>query len=758
MSEKRVLTIILALFLVLGGIYALKTPVFEASDELWHYPMVRHLADGNPLPVQVFDPAQAGPWKQEASQPPLYYYLGAALTFWIDTSDMAQVRRLNPHVDNGLITEDGNINLVVHDPMANPWQGTLLAVRVVRLFSVLLGAVTVYLTFRIAKEALPNRPDVALGATAVTAFTPMFLFISGAVNNDNLIVPLAGLALWLMVRLVRSDVVGAHDRGQLVLLGVVIGLAALTKISGVGLLALAWGTAVLRRWQREKRPSAWGKLFVVVGRGTVDWLLILLPALAVAGWWYYRNVVLYGDWKGWNAFIAVLGQRAHPASLAQLWGERWGFMMSYWGLFGGVNVPMPLWIYRVLNSVVVVGVVGFLVFLGREVQGWRWRERPFPAQILVLVERYFPLVLSLLWALAIVYGLINWARVTWSSQGRLVFSALPALNTLLAVGLVGWLPQRVGRVVMAGLGLFLLGVAALAPFLWIAPAYTLPLADDVKLAQPLDVVFGERMRLRGFELSDLAVLPGDSLEVQLAWEAVAPMSRDWSVFVHLNDPVLERPIAQRDMYPGQGLWATSLMQPGERVVDRYVLHVPETAVAPANLELVVGLYDFATGERLLLADGRDAVRLADVQLTAVPGAYPNPVQVNFEDELVLVGFEVLPRRVAAGESVTVTLYWQVKRPLSADYTFFAQVVDEDTTRWAAQDLAPTEGTSAWQVGEVYPFTMTLALQADTPPDIYPIIIGLYTRTPDGGFDRLQILTEDGRLTDDFLQLTLLRVE
>ncbi|MGD8804893.1 MAG: hypothetical protein PVH65_03540, partial [Chloroflexota bacterium] len=91
MTEKRLLWTIIIIFAGLGVFYALTTPVFEASDELWHYPMIEHLADGNSLPVQVFDPAQAGPWKQEASQPPLYYYLGAALTFWIDTSDMATV-------------------------------------------------------------------------------------------------------------------------------------------------------------------------------------------------------------------------------------------------------------------------------------------------------------------------------------------------------------------------------------------------------------------------------------------------------------------------------------------------------------------------------------------------------------------------------------------------------------------------------------------------------------------------------------------
>ena len=199
MTEKRLLAVILGLFILLGVTYAVTTPVFEASDELWHYPMIQHLANGNSLPVQVFDPALAGPWKQEASQPPLYYYLGAALTFWIDTSDMAQVRWLNPHVDNGIIAEDGNINLAIHDPAWNAWQGTLLAVRIVRVFSVFLSAGTVFLTYLIAKAVAPGRPEVALGATAVNAFLPMFLFISGAVNNDNLAILLASLAVWLMI-------------------------------------------------------------------------------------------------------------------------------------------------------------------------------------------------------------------------------------------------------------------------------------------------------------------------------------------------------------------------------------------------------------------------------------------------------------------------------------------------------------------------------------------------------------------------------
>ena len=432
MTEKSWLGLILLLFVGLGLIYAITTPAFEASDELWHYPMVRHLADGNPLPVQVFDPAQAGPWKQEASQPPLYYYLSAALTFWIDASDMAEARNENPHVDNGLITEDGNINLVVHATDVNPWRGTLLAVRVVRLFSLLLSSVTVYLTYRIAKEVAPNRPEIALGAAAFNAFLPMFLFISGAVNNDNLAIMLASLALWLMIRAVTRRIHWRRWRFWL-LLGLVIGLALLTKEGTFGLLPLAWGTGfVVARQTTKKTPVSLAPvkfmltlrwLLRLLGQSVLMFIVMMLPVALVAGWWYWRNIVLYGDLLGWSAFIAVLGQRAHPASLLQLWGERRGFLMAFWGLFGGVNVPMPQWIYAVLNGVLVIAVIGFVVYLLRIVRNWflsmGWRPpnlRLWLDNLLNFVTVNFALVVCLLFSGAVVFGLIQWATTTWFSR------------------------------------------------------------------------------------------------------------------------------------------------------------------------------------------------------------------------------------------------------------------------------------------------------------------------------------------------------
>ncbi len=779
-SEKRLLALILALFVLLGCTYALVTPVFEASDELWHYPLVRHLADGNSLPVQVFDPAAAGPWKQEASQPPLYYYVGAALTWWIDTGDMADVRRLNPHVDNGVITADGNINLVIHDPGLDPGQGTLLAVRIVRLASVLMSTVTVYFTYRMAKMVAPDRPEIALGATATIAFLPMFLFISGAVNNDNLAIMLAAVAIWLMIFIVQRPTTGRkREYGLVILLGVIIGLAVLTKEGTLALIPLAWGTLFIRYYAMEapaefsapagQWPALWRRIGRSLGRSLAGFGLLMLPVLAIAGWWYYRNIVLYGDWLGWNAFIAVLGQRPQPATLAQLWDERHGFLMSYWGLFGGVNVPMWSPVYTLLNGVLLVGVIGFVIYALKEARTWLlWRQRHlggFLFHILDLVITYFPLVVCLLFSAAVVYGLIDWATITWSSQGRLVFTALPTLTVLLVLGLVGWLPSRPARLVILSLSILMFLVAVAAPFLWIQPAYN-PATyypQRVFTLHPAAIDYAHPIRLNRYslELEHLdtnTVRPGEFVDVVLEWEVLAPLARDWSIFVHLNDPVLNVPIAQRDMYHGQGLQPTSLLAAGKTYLTYYRLEIPETVVAPSTLDLVVGLYDFETNERLSAKGGNDAVRLASLVVEPIPGETPNPLQVNFEDKIEIVGYAVDPRRSRPGETINLTLFWRPLAALTEDYTFFAQVLDEDTTRWASADIAPASGTSNAPAGEIQTLEMPLVLDEATPAGVYPLNIGLYTRAPDGGFQNLQIVV-DGRITmDDFLTLTKIRVE
>jgi hypothetical protein len=104
----------------------------------------------------------------------------------------------------------------------------------------------------------------------------------------------------------------------------------------------------------------------------------------------------------------------------------------------------------------------------------------------------------------------------------------------------------------------------------------------------------------------------------------------------------------------------------------------------------------------------------------------------------------------------VTLYWLPDQQLEEDYTFFAQLVDQDTTRWASQDIQIN--TSDWPKGMLQKVEFILPVETETPASIYPLIIGVYARSSDGEFDRLQVVTDQGRLTDDFLSVAKVRIE
>jgi hypothetical protein len=87
------LALIITLFVGMGLWYSLAVPAYETPDELYHYPFARHLAQGNPLPVQGVE--ATGPWNQEGSQAPLYYWIVGRLTAPIDQSDFEQLAITN---------------------------------------------------------------------------------------------------------------------------------------------------------------------------------------------------------------------------------------------------------------------------------------------------------------------------------------------------------------------------------------------------------------------------------------------------------------------------------------------------------------------------------------------------------------------------------------------------------------------------------------------------------------------------------------
>ncbi|MEW6233561.1 MAG: hypothetical protein AB1566_14795, partial [Chloroflexota bacterium] len=85
--------------------------------------------------------------------------------------------------------------------------------------------------------------------------------------------------------------------------------------------------------------------------------------------------------------------------------------------------------------------------------------------------------------------------------------------------------------------------------------------------------------------------------VSLFWQAEKAPSRDYTVFVHLYGPAGNW-VAGADGQPVYGEYPMGQWTKGEIVEDIHVI-VLDAALTPGPYRVAVGLYDLATGQRLL---------------------------------------------------------------------------------------------------------------------------------------------------------------
>ena len=709
------LAILVTAYLVLAVMYSAVVPLFEAPDEVWHYEYIRWLAAGKGLAAP--EDIGAAPFAQEGSQPPLYYLLGAAATGWIPADHAAAVIRFNTHAAVGNADAVGNKNMLLHGRADGwPWQGVTLAVHCARVLSVLLGAVTVTLTYLIARVTLPGWLAAAWLAAALVAFSPQFLFISASVNNDNLVTTLATLGLFLCVRLIAA--VSSPRAWVWSSLGGVVGLAALSKLSGLLLVASVVFTIVLVAW----RARAWR----VVWTGG---LLVGFTAVAVAGWWYGRNWLFFGDPLLLSVMFAGVPPQAQPASLAELLALAPGVWRSMWAVFGWFNVLAPAWFYWLYTLLALLALVGWGV-------GWIGRRRDLRAAV-----RPAALLLLAGWLTLVGLAVVRWAQISYA-QGRLFFPALAALTTLLAGGLLALTPARWRRGGAGVLAIVLACIAAMAPFTWILPAYPPPplAGADAEIPHNVDAVYAAGATLLGATMARSEARAGEAVTITLHWRADAALADDYSVFVHAVDVdgIVQ---AQHDSHPGLGSFPTREWRPSQVIVDQHTLVVPVGAPAPAALRIVAGLYDAATGQRLPSAQG-DAIVLGEVLVLSDADALPGATRIDFDGKLALVGFELGTRTLRPGDALDVTLWWEALAPMVQDYVVFVHLLLPPDAVWAQQDQMPQAGaarTSTWQVGDRIEDTHTLALPLETPPGVYRIEIGVYDKDT---FARLPVAFSD----------------
>ena len=381
--------LLLILYLVCAGLHAGWVPAGQtgyqnAPDEAAHVTYARTLADGH-LPTQAQADKDATGQSYEWHQPPLYYAWAALFL-----------------------------------PLGS---------RGMRLASILPGLVCLIMLYRAGRLLLPGEPLTAVAALGVAALLPTHIAITSTINNDVFLEACFSVLLLLLLQ--------CQLRGLTLWragwIGVVLGLALLTKATALVLIpVIAGGFALMRRS---------GETYANLGRAAA---LLGLWAALISGWWFARNLHLYGELLPLTAFDHAFAGTALAKDIMPRMGGAGGYARivttwtfeSFWAVYGnvrsahnGIPLFLPEQIY-LLPLLVIATAAGGMLRL-HFVRGKMYTE----AQQ------------SCLWLLMTTLGLVALSFVLFltkyfQTQGRYLFPAMLPLCLLMAMGWMAAFPAR----------------------------------------------------------------------------------------------------------------------------------------------------------------------------------------------------------------------------------------------------------------------------------------------------------------------------
>ena len=317
--------------------------------------------------------------------------------------------------------------------------------------------------------------------------------------------------------------------------------------------------------------------------------LVLLVIGLVAGWYYYRNLILYGDPLASKIRFSI-DHCVDPKSITDPFFREVYFpemYKSFIGNFGSLSIPLPRGIYYAFGLPLVGGSLGLL---------WLLFFPKAKENCLRPSQKYVVLILLLSIALLLIGSIIYNLSYT-SPQGRYLFPILPAVSVLVALGLsvflqkVPWPKALWGFLICSMLFLNLFSI-----FRCLLPAYH-PFRPRGMRAN-----LGGLVTLIGYELDKTHVEPGDDLNLVLFWQGQQKADQDYTVFTHLlgesYNPASGNFLwGQKDNMPLEGTYPTSHWLENEVVVDSYAISVQLDA-PPGLYRVEVGMYLLETGQRL----------------------------------------------------------------------------------------------------------------------------------------------------------------
>lgn len=435
--HRLALGAILAAYAVLVVLFATNVPRWNAPDEPAHFNYARELAEQGTLPILTagsYDfaylerlkaarfPADMSidSLRYEAHQPPLYYLASAA------------VYRITAFLD---------------------LPGQVLALR---LLSALFGAALVALGYLLARSLFPRDRWLPIGTSAFLAFNPMLLAVNSAIGND----PAANLVLAAIllqsIRLVQTES-DTDARGHL-RLGFLVGLALLIKATAYAGVVIAAVAIIARVFLLNDRRRSYvtNRHFTetrnLARLAVARSLSAAVVALLVSGWWFARNVSVYGladplGLRRHDQLMLAGGQPpAPPVDADSLYTFVTVTFRSFWGQFGWMGVLFDDKLYLVLAALTLAAVGGL----------FDYAIRPPKSSLGSDSRSRWALALLTLTVMLVAAAMAQYSFGSFlQPQGRYLFPSAVPISIFLVLGLRQLAPRRHGALTIGSLAISL---------------------------------------------------------------------------------------------------------------------------------------------------------------------------------------------------------------------------------------------------------------------------------------------------------------
>lgn len=389
-SERIVLLLLSGLWLLLFWNSSRLLPFHAGFDFKEHLKYIEYIQKNWSLPL----PTEG----LEMYQPPLYYMIAAAAL--------------------------SACKLSINDPQS---------VIVLRFLGGFFGIAQFVLVFLSLRLLLPV-PAVFIGLL-LAAFLPMHLYLAQYVTNEMLVATLATAALYLCLRLLKSEVPRAS---QFAWLGAALGATMLAKVTGISLLIVVIA-ALAGRLCAARTPVA--KAMRNLG-------LLVAICFVVCGWQYARiwmrfGTPLVGNWDVISGFSWWQDPGYHTADNYLHFGRSlvYPFFSGFAGFADGI--------YSTLWGDALCGGASSLTFAWNHhalVAGYLWALIPMALIVIGAVVAIIQFVrkpsseffLLLGFSAVLVLGLIFMTLKIPSYAQAKAFYALSAITPLCFFGALGW--------------------------------------------------------------------------------------------------------------------------------------------------------------------------------------------------------------------------------------------------------------------------------------------------------------------------------